>query len=229
MSLPKSLVDMAKDTSIDASKFSAIVEAHEQERKRSAEAAFVTAFLKMKPKLPIIDERGHIEYRDGRKGTYALNEDIQLVIEPILLAHGFMLTFETEHPSPNAIRVMGLLTHRKGHTRRSAFEAPADTSGGKTAPQARGSVMSFGHRYCTLDLLNLVTKGADDDGQARTAGKVLTAATVAQFPALVHGAAMGYDVLSERWKSIPEEERDSIPVEDWQTLKEIAQLKDAVI
>ena len=229
MSLPKSLIDMAKDTSIDASKFSAIVEAHEQERKRSAEQAFVSAFLRMKPKLPIIDERGHIEYRDGRKGTYALNEDIQLVIEPILLAHGFMLTFETEHPSPNAIRVIGLLTHRKGHTRRSAFEAPADTSGGKTAPQARGSVMSYGKRYVSLDLLNLVTKGEDDDANTRTAGKVLTAATVSQWPALVTSAADGYDALSAYWRTLTEDSRDSIPVEDWLTLKEIAQLKDAVL
>ena len=229
MSLPKSLVDMARDTSIDAAKFSAIVQAHEQERQRSAEAAFVTAFLKMKPKLPIIDERGHIEYRDGRKGTYALNEDIQLVIEPILLAHGFMLTFETEHPSPNAIRVMGLLTHRKGHTRRSAFEAPADTSGGKTAPRARGSVMSYGKRYVSLDLLNLVTKGEDDDANTRTAGKVLTAATVAQFPALVSASAQGYDALTAEWKALAEDLRDSVPAEDWLTLKEIAQIKDAVL
>ena len=226
MSLPKSLADMAKDTSIDASKFAAIVEAHHRENARAAEQAFVTAFLKMKPKLPIIDERGHIEYRDGRKGTYALNEDIQLVIEPILLAHGFMLTFETEHPSPNAIRVMGLLTHRKGHTRRSAFEAPADTSGGKTAPQGRGSVVSYGHRYTTLDLLNLITRNLDNDGDTRTAGKVLSVATVAQWPALVTASALGYDALSAYWNTLPEDHRDSIPVEDWQTLKEIAQLKD---
>ena len=229
MSLPKSLIDLARDASIDADKFAAIVQANYRQEDRAAEQAFVTAFLKMKPKLPIIDERGHIEYRDGRKGTYALNEDIQLVIEPILLAHGFMLTFETEHPSPNAIRVMGLLTHRKGHTRRSAFEAPADTSGGKTAPQGRGSIVSYGHRYTTLDLLNLITRNLDNDGETRTAGKVLSAATVAQFPALVVAAVQGYDPLSAVWRELREELRDSIPVEDWQTLKEIAQLKDAVI
>lgn len=226
MTLPKALIDLAKDTSIDAAKFAAIVAAYHQEQTRQAEQAFVSAFLKMKPKLPIIDERGHIEYRDGRKGTYALNEDIQLVIEPILLAHGFILTFETEHPSPNAIRVSGLLTHRKGHTRRSAFEAPADTSGGKSAPQGRGSIISYGHRYCSLDLLNLITKGIDDDGMTRTAGKVLSAATVAQFPALVSAAAAGYDPLSVAWRALDESLRDSIPVDDWQTLKEIAQLKD---
>lgn len=229
MSLPKSLIDLARDASIDADKFAAIVQANYRQEDRAAEQAFVTAFLKMKPKLPIIDERGHIEYRDGRKGTYALNEDIQLVIEPILLAHGFMLTFETEHPSPNAIRVMGLLTHRKGHTRRSAFEAPADTSGGKTAPQGRGSIVSYGHRYTTLDLLNLITRNLDNDGETRTAGKVLSAATVAQFPALVVAAVQGYDPLSAVWRELREELRDSIPVEDWQTLKEIAQLKDAVL
>ena len=229
MSLPKALIDLAKDTTVDAAKFAAITEAHYREGARQAEQAFLSAFLKMKPKLPIINERGTIEYRDGRKGTYALNEDIQLGIEPILLAHGFLLTFETEHPSPNAIRVGGLLAHKKGHTRRSYFEAPADVSGGKTAPQSRGSIISYGHRYCTFDLLNIVTIGLDDDGSVRTAGKVLTAATVAQFPALVAAAADGYETLSVIWRELREELRDSVPAEDWITLKEIAQQKDAVL
>ena len=89
--------------------------------------------------------------------------------------------------------------------------------------------MSYGKRYVSLDLLNLVTKGEDDDANTRTAGKVLTAATVAQFPALVTAASDGYDVLSAAWTLLPEGLRDSVPAEDWQTLKEIAQLKDAVI
>ncbi len=202
MSLPKALVDLAKDQ------------------------AFLNAFLKMKPKLPIIDERGTIEYRDGRTGTYALNEDVQIAIQPILQDYGFTLTFETEHPSPLAIRVIGLLAHRKGHTRRTTFEAPADTSGGKSAPQARGSIMSYGHRYCSIDLLNLVTRGLDNDGDVATSRHVISAGMLAAFPNLVSAAPAGMKSLETAWSTLSEPERASVPPSDWITLKEVAQLKD---
>ena len=226
MSLPPVLLELARDTAVEAQKFAALVSAYDQERIRKAEAAFLAAFLKMKPHLPVIDERGTIEYRDGRRGSYALNEDIQLVIEPILRAYGFTLTFETEHPSPNAIRVTGLLTHRRGHTRRSAFESPTDTSGGKSGPQGRGSIMSYGHRYCTMDLLNLVTRGADNDGDVATAHHVISAGLLAQFPNLVNAAPRGMAALETEWRTLGEENRSLVPADEWQTLKEIASLKD---
>src|SRR6185295_6009416 len=50
-----------------------------------------------------------------------------------------------------------------GHERTSEFLADADTSGSKNAIQARGSAVSYGHRYTTKDLLNITTREAADD------------------------------------------------------------------
>jgi hypothetical protein len=73
--LPKFLIDCAKDKDIDPQKFAALVSAYHIEQAHEAELAFVAAFHKMQPDLPVVDERGEIAYRDGRTSTYALNED----------------------------------------------------------------------------------------------------------------------------------------------------------
>ncbi|WP_409524602.1 ERF family protein [Pseudomonas sp.] len=43
---------------------------------------------------------------------------------------------------------------------------PLDTSGSKNAVQAVGSSTSYGKRYVMSALLNLTTRGEDDDGHA---------------------------------------------------------------
>mgnify|MGYP001614612331 CR=1 FL=1 len=226
MALPKVLMDLARDSDIAPEKFAALVELYQDEADKDAEEAFVSAFLKMQGALPVIDERGTIEYRDGRRGTYARNEDIQIAIGPILATWGFSLTFTTDHPSPNAIRVTGLLTHRKGHTRTSSFEAPTDTSGGKSSAQGRGSIISYGHRYTTVDLLNLITRGQDDDGASDRSVAKISAGLLAQFPKLCAAAAMGAAPLADEWNALGEDGRMLVSASDWDVLKRMADVCD---
>ena len=119
--------------------------AYYQDQDRKAAVSFENAFRRLQADLPIIDEKGSIQYRDGRSGTYALNEDIQDAILPILQAHGFTLHFETVNPYNDGallVAVTGILTHKRGHRRSTCFESTADMSGGKTVAQSRGSIMS---------------------------------------------------------------------------------------
>jgi hypothetical protein len=67
------------------------------------------------------------------------------------------------------VTITGVLSHRSGHSERDQFVAKADTSGSKNDIQALGSTRSYGQRYTTIALLNIVTKGEDNDGQ--TAGQ----------------------------------------------------------
>jgi len=228
MALPKTLLDLARDPNVAPEKFAALVQAHHDDVARKAEAAFIAAFHKMAPDLPVIAENGTIEYRDGRTGTYATNEDIQTVVQPILWKWGFTLSFETTYPG-SAICVTGILTHAKGHTRRSSFESGTDTSGGKTLAQGRGSIISYGHRYTTVDLLNLITRGADDDGAAsgtteaiRLSPEIMTA-----FPALCQSAYLGTEALTEAWGQLRTDARAQVTKADWATLKNIAMTTDA--
>ena len=58
----------------------------------------------------------------------------------------------------------GVLRHRAGHEEEAEIELPADASGDKNPVQAVGSTMSYGQRYVTRMLLNLTSRGEDDDG-----------------------------------------------------------------
>jgi hypothetical protein len=115
----------------------------------------------MQAEIPTIAERGKTD-----KTTYATLEDIIAAVRPVLHKHGFALSHETDWPDPKTVKVIGILQHKDGHSRRSVFLSAADTTGSKNAIQALGSAMSYGRRYTSMDLLNITTRALDDDGGA---------------------------------------------------------------
>jgi hypothetical protein len=134
---------------------------------REAEAAFNAALVKLQPKLPVLDERGQIEGPDGEvRATYATWEDTVDVVRPLLARHGFSLTFRPGRSERGEPTVTGVLRHQGGHKEEATLELPVDASGDKNAVQAVGSTMSYGLRYVARMLLNLVSRGEDDDGCA---------------------------------------------------------------
>ena len=153
---------------------------------RNAKAAYNAAFAEMKPKLPVVDRRGRIEIRakdgaGGRTGAvqqstaFARWEDIDEAITPILHDHGFSLTFRTDAASDGRIIVTAVLAHQEGHEERTSIPPlPFDTTGSKNNVQAVGSSLSYGKRYAATLLLNIRTKGEDDDGQKGGAPAVIT-------------------------------------------------------
>lgn len=129
-----------------------------------AKAAFDEALSAMQTELPIIVERGKIQIGSGKAQGYALWEDINEAIKPILTKHGFALRFVTGQEDGKII-VTGVLS-RGGHREETTMHLPLDTSGSKNAVQAVGSSTSYGKRYTAAALLNLTSRGEDDDGKA---------------------------------------------------------------
>lgn len=162
---------LAANKDFDVDKLRELVALQERILNRNAEAAFNAAFAEMQPEIPEIDEHGRIRNKDGStRSTFAKLEDIAKVIKPILKRFGFSIRHRTEWPDekPNIIRVVGILSHREGHSESSVFEAPADKSDYRTDIQSQGSTVSYGRRYTTCDLLNITTRGQDTDGQKQT-------------------------------------------------------------
>jgi hypothetical protein len=157
----------AADPNVDIDKLERLLEMQERVIARTARAAYYSALAEMQPRLPVIAERGAISTDRGKtvQSTYALWEDVNEAIRPILAEHGFALSFKVRR-TENEITTTGILSHREGHREETELSLPSDTSGSKNAVQSVGSSTSYGKRYTAFALLNITSSGEDDDGQA---------------------------------------------------------------
>lgn len=216
---------LARDPAVDVAKLERLIAMHERVLALQAKAAFDRAYAQMQAELPEIDEKGQILVKGQVRNTYARLEDIRAAVTPVLERHGFALRHRTEWPAAGVIRIVGILTHAEGHREESIFEAPQDASDFRTEIQSRGSTVSYGRRYTTLDLLNIVTRGQDDDGE--------TPATVPEIPMgyadwlldLEAVAAEGTARLKHTWEKSKPEYRNFLVTyskSKWEALKKVA-------
>lgn len=150
----------ARDPNVDVDKMERLMAMMERVEARNAEAAFATDLAEMQDALPSIGERGNAA---GRY-TYALWEDINAAIKPVLKRYGFAISFRTDFT--DGIAVTGVLSHKSGHKIETTIKLPSDASGNKNAVQAVASSVSYGKRYTASALLNLTSHGEDDDAFA---------------------------------------------------------------
>lgn len=157
----------ALDPRVDMDKMERLLAMQERIFDRNARMAYAAALATMQPLMPVITERGGIKNSAGAvQSRYALWEDINDAIKPILAAHGFALSFRTGTTAEGKITVTGILSHREGHQEETTISLPHDSSGSKNAVQAVGSSTSYGKRYTATALLNITSRGEDDDGKA---------------------------------------------------------------
>lgn len=174
----------AADPSCDIDKMERLMAMHERMQARDAEAEFNTSMAAMQSDIPSIAERGAITVNGQVRSNYATFEDINDVIKPIMQSHGFAITFKVENV-PGGMNVTGILMHRAGHRESTSMFIPLDTSGSKNAVQAVGSSTSYGKRYVMTALLNLTTRGEDDDGHAAVPTANVTAVQASAITALL--------------------------------------------
>jgi hypothetical protein len=153
----------AANPEVDVSKLEKLLDMQERVLRRRAEIAFNVAFAEMQSQLPIIQQNGQIIVQGVVRSKYALFEDINEAVKPILKANGFALTFKT-HTSKGEAIVVGILMHKDGHREETDITLEADTSGSKNSVQSIGSSISYAKRYCLCALLNITSRGEDDDG-----------------------------------------------------------------
>lgn len=185
----------AADPQCDIEKMERLMQMHERFEARKAEQQYDEALASMQQCLPAIAERGNA---NGRY-TYALWEDINERLKPILAEHGFALTFRTPR-NDKGVEVEGVLTHRGGHSERTSILLPADTSGNKNAVQAVASSVSYGKRYTAGALLNFTTHGEDDDAYSTVAPSGVDTQVLIDIQERI-AKAQSQDELTEIWKS----------------------------
>jgi len=178
---------VAMSPTADIDKMERLMAMHERFQAQQAKQQYDEALARMQEELPVIGERGGIKDKNGRiQSTYALWEDINEVIKPVLARHGFAITFRTPR-NGRGIEVEGVLSHRGGHRETTSLLLPADTSGSKNGVQAVASSVSYGKRYTAGALLNFTTTGEDDDGNGGVAAVTprVTSAQAAQLAMLL--------------------------------------------
>lgn len=215
---------MALSPEIDPERVERFMAMYERMEARSAEKAYAAAFAEMQRELPEIPERGKIIIRDkGDKNLivqetpYALWEDINEAIKPILAKHGFGLSFRPGQEPDGRVSVTAVLRHSAGHKDEAKMVLQHDGSGSKNAVQAIGSSTSYGKRYAAMALLNITSRGEDDDGQAAgaTRSKEESREPYADMQKEIDACATLAD-LGRLWKSRPfQTELAKLP-KDWQ-------------
>jgi hypothetical protein len=161
-----------ENPAIDVAKLKALLDMQRQVIADDAKAQFNRAFLRLQGKLPRVKKNGTLDYLQGKGDAkkpprkYAKWEDIMEAIQPLLQEEGFALRFDTapRQGDGGGLVVTGTLLHAAGHSESSSIPLPLDNSGGKNSLQGYGSTESYGQRYTTKALINLVWEGEDDDG-----------------------------------------------------------------
>jgi hypothetical protein len=182
------LANAAADPKCEPAKMRELYAIHKEMAADQAKIDFIRDFAALQKENLHLNARGAIVIpakgdRAGQNTPYAKFNDITKAIKPLLQKHGFTLSYETE-PVPDGSRliVKGILAHKGGYERTTAFPLPAEVSGSKNNVQGWGSSMSYGKRYCTIALLNITSEAmeeADTDG-AHPAPKSLAGATSRQ-------------------------------------------------
>lgn len=149
---------LAINPDVDVEKLERLIGMQERVMANEAKAAFTAAFVRLQGSLPEVHKRGR-----SHQGNYALFEDIQRAIRPVLDDHGFTLNYLTSFEDAT-IKVTAVLSHEDGHSQETSFVTRPDDSGKKNSIQAQGSAQSYGMRYSTLALLGITVTGMDDDG-----------------------------------------------------------------
>jgi hypothetical protein len=167
------IADAASNPAINPENMRALLDMQKEIMADQAKRDFNAAFIALQADLSHVSIRqdGKIEVRKKdssgeRTGAvqqatpYATFNNIMKAIRPLLVKHGFTLSFATE-PMGERLLVKGLL-EGYGHERTTAFPLPAETSGSKNNVQGWGSSMSYGKRYCTIALLNIISDAPED-------------------------------------------------------------------
>ena len=192
----------ASNKDVDVEKLQKLLDMQERIMAKNAEMAFNSAMAEMQAELPIITERGEIRVSGVLRSKYARFEDINEAVKPILQKHGFAMTFKTD--TTTVCKVTGILVHRAGHREQTDMTLPYDVSGSKNNVQAIGSSVSYGKRYVMEALLNLTSRGEDDDGK-KTSGPVPDADGKAKLE-----ACGSLNALQTAWKALSKEQRATL-------------------
>src|SRR5271157_873379 len=168
VSLLTIIAEASRNPEMNVANLQALLQMQREVMADQAKISFARALWRLKKDMPQITKNGVIDLGSKGKIKFARWEDMAEAIQPLMDREGFTLSFDTEERAREGggSVVIGTLTHIDGHTQTARFSLPLDNGPGRNSLQAAGSTLSYGKRYVTELLLNIVRRVEDDDGRA---------------------------------------------------------------
>jgi len=177
----------ASDPSVDVAKMERLYAMMTAEHARIAEQQFNAAMTAAQAEMPMVMKTSKNPHTQS---DYAKLETLKVAMAPIISKHGFSLMFsEGKSDSPDKIRVLCDVKHASGHTIQRYLDLSRDDTGAqgrasKTKIQGEGSTFSYGVRYLTTMLFNVIVAGIDQDGNKGSRPKPVVQTTTPELAAL---------------------------------------------
>jgi hypothetical protein len=158
----------ARDPAVDIDKLQQLMAMRERIEARTAEADFDRALTAAQAGMGRVRTDSNNPQTKSRYASYGA---LDAAMRPVYTANGFALSFNTENPAPETVRVICRVSHQNGHSRTYQIDMPADGKGAKggdvmTKTHATGSAVSYGMRYLLKMIFNIAVSDRDDDGNA---------------------------------------------------------------
>ena len=140
----------------------------------NAQQLFAQSFVELQMELPIIPGGRGVPDKNGNiKFKYANFEDIDAIVRPICLKHGFTYSFREGSVENGRITTIMTLSHRGGHSREVPYGVRIGQGApGTTEPQADAGAHTYGMRGALEQGLALRIVG--ERGDARMEGGPVT-------------------------------------------------------
>lgn len=177
---PRSALDLIamgmNDPTFDVGKLQMLVQLHREMQTDAARIEFAAAKARVQMAVPRVSKNGMIiipgkDGKEGHRTPYALYEDIDKVLRPLLAEEGFSFSFDALADGQRII-VKLRVSHKLGHVEESSLPLAIDASGSKNATQAIVSTNSYGKRVLICNWANIITEGKDDDGAGQGAAPI---------------------------------------------------------
>jgi hypothetical protein len=154
----------ARDPDVNIDKMERLFDMHEKMLDRQAAAKFHAAMADAQAEMPTVAKNKDNKQTNSKYADLYAIADVAL---PVIHKHGFGLSFSQAAASQDGC--MGIactVSHRDGHSREYQFDVPMDGAGfkgnaNKTPTHAFGSTFTYGRRYATCGVFNIVVEDRD--------------------------------------------------------------------
>lgn len=169
-----SLVELAKDPTVDPAKMQALASLQESMIDREARRRFTEAKQAAMAEMPRVRKNKRIvhEARQGKPekeiGRYRDYDSLRTIVDPILANHGLRISHQ-----PGMSEAMKMPTCRailswtdgelSWQEEGEPMPLPFDTTGSKSGPQSAASALKYGQRHTMCALLGIIFDAEMDD------------------------------------------------------------------